>query len=100
MNGSNFSTNVITHSGILEIQEVSGNDEGFYACNVITNTNRHIKKTIHIKKPTFFLSNDQEMPHLKIIPIKTDIREGGSVELECHTDKQSNLKSLNVTRFN
>lgn len=89
MEGSNFSTNVITHSGILKIEHMSGNDEGFYACNVITKTNQHIKKTVQIKKPHFFVPNDLEIPHLQIIPIKTDIRDGGSVELECHSGNQS-----------
>lgn len=58
-------------------------------CNVITLINQHLKKTINIKK-TYFFDNKQKEPILKLVPIETDIREGGRVELECHTGKKNN----------
>ncbi|RNA33974.1 basement membrane-specific heparan sulfate proteoglycan core [Brachionus plicatilis] len=82
LDGSKLSTNVRTHSGILEIINISENDEGYYACNVITFINQHLKKTIHITKPKEF---SPQMPILKIVPIEVDIRRGGRVELECQT---------------
>jgi hypothetical protein len=74
-----------TKNGQLFIHQITDEEVGSYTCIVITRDGHTIRKQIHLRLKSRKKDTRDMKPSVKIVPISSDIRQGGRIELECKT---------------